>query len=176
MAEVTSKLRRPGVSWRIAYPEAFANPAEPTVAELNNALLVKDISCAVDEDGTTFQIADSDTDDRLGYCDQSGVTRPTNINPEAVLAIYEDQDRNANGQFNLAKEHLLFPDSVFFLIKRVGPQSKMSDTPFDATDQIKMMRVRTDYGVPTIANDDPAMIVQTLLDDGLVSWHPEIQA
>jgi len=65
MVDVTSQLRRTSVSWYIAHPEAFADFRLPTTAEMAVTDLVFDITCAVAEDGTTFNLSDSDTDDTI---------------------------------------------------------------------------------------------------------------
>ena len=61
-----TRLYRANVTFCLAHPEAFANRTAPTAAELNGAL-VKNITCALNEDGTTFTLGDSDTDDSLTF-------------------------------------------------------------------------------------------------------------
>lgn len=178
MADVTYQLRRgPGViGWYIAYPEAFADRNDITLAELNNEDLVIDITCAVDEEGTTFSLGDSETDDRYSYCDESGVDRPTFYNPEAEIAIYRDADRTATGQFKAALDLLLFPDVSYYIIKRVGYQDKTLAAGFEENDRIKVQYVKTDYGINTIAQGDPAMLTQTPLQQGWVNWNAIVPA
>lgn len=172
MADVTYQLRRgPGViGWYLAYPEAFADRNEPTLAELNNTDLVIDITCALDEESTTFSLGDSDTDDRYSYCDDSGVDRPTFYNPEAELAIYRDADRTADGQFAAALALLLFPDQEYYLIKRVGDQDKTLADSFEEDDRISIQSIKTDYSTDVIASGDPAMLSQAPLQQGWVNW------
>lgn len=176
MAEVTYYLRRPAVRWDLAYPEAFADRNNPTAEELNNSTLVKNITCAIDEESTTFNLGDSETDDRYSYCDDSGQTRPTSYNPEAALGIFRDTDRNAAGEFNLALEHFMFPDIPYILIKRVGPQSKNSDSPYTEGDRLKMMYVRTDLPVDELGGDDPALMTQSFTPAGWLNWNHEVGA
>ena len=64
------KMLRGNLKVVIAYPEAFANPATPTSTELNNLFvygtkedaMVFDISCAIVDDGYTFNLTDVDAD------------------------------------------------------------------------------------------------------------------
>src|SRR5690606_32201117 len=137
MADVTSQLRRTSVSWYVALPEAFADWRSPTAAEMNDDEYVINISC-IDEDGTTFNLGDSDTNDRYSYCDDSGIDRPTFYNPEATLAIYRDADRTADGQFNKALELFMKPDHRYFIIKRVGDQDNGPEAVVAIGDRLKI--------------------------------------
>ena len=87
---------------------AQANPARPTVAELNTSVkrLRISITCALDEDGSSLTLGSSDLDSTLTYCDGAGVSRPTKANPELTLSIRRDMDRNAQGVFNEALDWL----------------------------------------------------------------------
>lgn len=176
MADVTSQLRRRTIRWDIALPEAFADRSNPTVAELNNADLVFNITCAVDEEGTTFSLGDSETDDRYSYCDDSGVDRPTFYNPEATLAIYRDADRAAAGQFNLAFDLLGHEDVKLFIIKRVGDSDNNAATAYALGDRIKMQYGSTDYIADILASEDPVMFEQTPLQLGFTNWNYEVAA
>ena len=69
MADI--RLYRENVTIALAFPEAFADWQNPTAAELNSAL-VYNITCALNEDGTTFDLADSDTDDTITFCQAAG--------------------------------------------------------------------------------------------------------
>lgn len=170
MVDVTTQLRRTSVSWYIALPEAFADRTAPTSAEFGGAL-VYDITCAVDEDGTTFQLTDSDTDDRYSYCTESGLDKPTNYNPEVELAFYRDADRTATGAFADAFNLMRYPDIPIYVIKRVGDQDNTPGTAVAAADKISMQYIKTDFGIDTIGVDDPAMMTQGGLQQGWVLWN-----
>jgi hypothetical protein len=169
MADVTTQLRRTSVSWYIALPEAFADRAAPTSAEFAGPL-VWDISCAVDEDGTTFQLTDSDTDDRYSYCTESGLDTPTNFNPEVELGFYRDADRAATGAFADAFNLLHSPDIPLYVIKRVGDQDNAPGVAVAADDIISMQYIRTDFGIDVVGVDDPAMMSQSGLQQGWQLW------
>lgn len=175
MADVTTQLRRTSVSFLIALPEAFANRAAPTAAELNGAL-VFDVTCAIDEEGTTFQLSDSDTDDRYSYCTESGLDTPTNYNPEVELAFYRDADRTATGAFADTFNLLRSPDIPLYIIKRVGDQDNAPGVAVAINDRISMQYIKTDFGVDTLGVDDPAMMTQGGLQQGWVNWQYTVQA
>src|SRR5690625_6709702 len=85
------KVLRGNVRIVAAYPEAFADPANPTAAELNDTDFVKDISCAI-EDSYTLNMSDSDTSDSRTICDSGQLQTATFENYEASLAGLRDED------------------------------------------------------------------------------------
>jgi hypothetical protein len=165
------RLFRQTVRIDVAFPEAFANPATPTAAELNNALLVKNITCALDEDTTEFTLNDPDTDDSLSFCDAAGAQSPTFKNPSVVLAAYRDADRSASGLFDTALQLLAFKDIPYILILRVG----LDNAAAYATNQfVRMVGGRTDLPVSIEESGENARIQNTILPDGFVNWNFKI--
>lgn len=167
------RLFRQTVRIDLAYPEAFANPAAPTFAELNNATLVKNITCALDEDNTEFTLNDPDTDDSLSFCDAAGSQTATFKNPAVTLAAYRDADRSANGLYNLVFEHLAFPDIPYIAILRVG---LAEDVPYGVGQYIRMVGGRTDVGVSVEESGENARIQSVFLPDGFVNWNYKVVA
>lgn len=174
----TNDLRRNSVTFKLFDIAAFADRTLPKLAELNTTdlRLGFDITCALDEDGTTFTIGSSDLDQRLSYCDSVGVSRPGTINPEVALAIYRDKDRNAAGVFRRAFDWLRHADQEYILVQRVGdqdtgPLNGVAAAPFTINDDIRMVSFRTDFPVDTLANGDPALLVQNGLRAGFVRWN-----
>lgn len=174
----TQDLRRNSVTWKLFDPAAFADRANPTVAELNTAevRLGFDITCALDEETTNLTIGSSEQDARLSFCDSVGVSRPTTINPEIALGIYRDKDRAANGVFKRAFDWLRHVDQEYIMVQRVGnqdsgPLNGTPAAPFVITDDIRMVSFRTDFPVDTLANGDPALLVQNGLRAGFVRWN-----
>lgn len=165
------RIYRQTVRIDLAYPEAFANPAAPTAAELNNATLVKNITCALDEESTEFTLNDPDTDDSLSFCDPAGTQTATFKNPNVVLVAYRDADRSATGVFGVAFAHLFASDEPYIAILRVG-------LPFGtayATNQfIRMVSGKTDQPVGVEESGENARISNTLLPDGFVNWNYRI--
>lgn len=152
-----TKLLRGNVKIVAAYPEAFANPATPTAAELNDLFvyttnedgMVFDISCAILDD-YTLNMTDSDTDDSLSICDIGNVETPTFSNYEASLDFFRDSSVTANGVYNLAWDLFKGVDRPFWLIKRIGPAQTAA---FAIGQTISMYGVNTDLPVDLVEDN-----------------------
>jgi len=167
-----TRLYRAYVTFCLAHPEAFADRTAPTAAELNSAL-VKNITCALNEDGTTFTLGDSDTDDSLTFCDEGNLSTPTFYNPEVVMEAFRDADTSATGVYNEALGLLAFPDIEYIAILRVGEDS---DTAFAAGDRVKMVGVKTDFGIDVVGNGENQRISQSFFNNDFVNWNYEVAA
>ena len=165
-----TRMYRANVTLCLAHPEAFADRTAPTASELNSAL-VKNITCALNEDGTTFTLGDSDTDDSLTFCDEGNLSTPTFYNPEVVFEAFRDADTSADGVFNEALGLLAFPDIEYIAIQRIGEDS---DTNFAAGDRIKMVGVKTDFGIDVVGNGENQRISQSFLNNDFVNWNYEV--
>lgn len=164
------RLYRESVTMLLAAPEAFANPAIPTAAEINDAIddgLAWNITCALDEDGTEFTLGDPDTDDALSFCDEAGNQTATFKNPSVVYQIFRDEDRAATGLYNLAFGLLAFPDVPYIAILRIGQDS---DVDFAAGHRISLVGVKTDLPVSVEESGTNARLSNTFLTDGFVNW------
>jgi hypothetical protein len=154
------KVLRANVTILAAYPEAFADPANPTAAELNDVYdpvanpdgMVFDISCATLDD-YTLNLTDSDTDDELSVCDVGNSSSPTFYNYDIELDFFRDKSVTDNGVFNLAWRLFRGVDRPFWLIKRIG---KAQGATFltDGSDVISMYGATTD--LPTDVVEDNA--------------------
>lgn len=162
------RLYRKAVYLGVAYPEAFADPFNPTAAELNDTTLVKDLTCALWEDGTEFTLGDSDTDDGLTFCSNSGDVTLTTKNATVVFKALRDQDRVASGLFNLAFDHLAFPDIPYFAVERIGFPNT---TAFAAGQKVRLVQVRTDNPQDILAEGDSAFLQNSFLQDDIVAWN-----
>lgn len=144
------KMLRGNVTILAAYPEAFADPTQPTAAELNDQFvptsnedaMVFNISCALLDDATTLNLTDSETDDTRTICDIGKVENPTFATYEASLDALRDESLTDRGVFNLFFELFNGVDCPFWLIKRVGGSNT---TPFSVGDDIQMFGVNTDF-------------------------------
>ena len=168
-----TRMYRTNVTFCLARPEAFADRTAPTAAELNDAALVPNITCALNEDGTTFTLGDSDTDDSQSFCDEGNVSTPTFFNPEVVMEAFRDADTSATGVFNEAFDLLAYPDVEYIAIMRVG---KDSDVNFASGDRIKMVGVKTDFGIDINGNGENQRISQSFFNNDFVNWNYEVAA
>jgi len=162
------RLYRENTFWGLAYPEAFSQLGVFPAAELNNSMLVKDLTCALWEDDTEMTLGDSESDDGLTFCSKAGETTPTFFNPTTVFTSVRDKDRAADGLFNMAFDHLAFPDITYFAIKRVG---KPNTAPFVAGDEIQVARVKTDHGVDLLESGSNVRLQQSFLADDFTAWN-----
>lgn len=161
------RVYRENIRIDVAYPEAFASFAAPTTTELNSSTYVKNITCALDEDGTEFTLGDPDTDDSLSFCDAAGNQTATFKNPTVTLSAFRDEDRAATGVYNLALDHLAFPDAPLVAILRVGYDS---DLAYAVGHRLNMVGAKTDLPVSVEESGTNARLSNTLLPDGNVNW------
>lgn len=167
------RLYRENVTFVLAEPEAFADRNAPKVAELNNATLVFNATCALWEDDTEFTLGDPDTDSGLTFCSKAGISTPTFDNPTVVFSVLRDADRTATGVFNKTYERIAFPDREYIAILRVG---KDSDVAFAIGDEIKMVAVSTDHRVDVLSSGDNARVTQSFLNRGWSNWNYTVAA
>lgn len=167
-----TRLYRENVTLALAFPEAFADWEAPTAAELNSAL-VYNITCALNEDGTTFDLGDSDTDDTITFCQAAGSVSPTFYNPEVVYEAERSTLPTATNQANTAFGLLAFPDVEYFAILRVG---KDSDVAFAVGDRVSLVRAATDLPVDVAGNGENVRLQQNFLNKGDVNWGFEVAA
>jgi hypothetical protein len=165
------RLYRENVTLALALPEAFADWEAPTAAELNNSDLVFNITCALNEDGTTFNLADSDTDDSLSFCQAAGSISPTLFNAEVVFEAFRSLDPTNANTANEAFGLMAFPDVEYFAIQRIG---KESDVNFAIGDRVSMVRVKTDFPVDVAGAGENIRIQNNFLFQGDINWNFEV--
>jgi hypothetical protein len=154
---IGQKLLRANVGIYAAYPEAFANPATPTAAELNDQFvytsaeenMVFNISCAILDD-YTLNMTDSETDDSLSICDIGNVQAPTFANYEVSLDGFRDRSLTDAGVFNLFRELFMAPDRPFYIVKRIG---YAQNAAFAIGQTVSLYGVNTDYGVDLVEDN-----------------------
>lgn len=155
------KLLRGNTTVIAAYPEAFANPRTPTVAELNNQFvygtnidaMAFNISCAIVDDAFTANVTDSDTDDTRTLCDVGQVQNPTFQTYEVSLDALRDKSVTDAGVFNLFFNLFKGLDRPYYIVTRIG---KANTAPFAIGDDVKIFGVTTDNPIDIV--DDNAMI------------------
>lgn len=137
---MSNKVLRGDVTIWAAHVDAFANPADPKIAEMNNANLVFNISCAI-EDSYTLNATSSATDDSMSVCDTGNVSTPTFANYEASLDGFRDESLSANGVYNRFLRLFRVKNRDFYLIKRLNVAQ---GTSVAANHVLYLYRVRTD--------------------------------
>lgn len=183
MADI--RLKNPAVRLYLASPLAFADWQNPTTAELNanptndpNGL-IWNLSCALSQSDTTFDLADSDTDDELTFCQVAGAVNPTTYNTDIVYTAFRSDtpwvtsDAATFNTANLAHSLLQWRGVEYFAIASVG---KDAGETFAVGDRVKLARVATDNGVDVKDTGSSVKIQATLLSRGDISWNTEILA
>lgn len=175
--------------WYLASPLAFANWRNPTAAELNAnpdndpSGLIFNIACAVNVDGSQFDLDDPELDESLTFCQEAGSSEVLSRSATIVYSLAEAKERWLDGSstdpedgFNtatLAKSLLMWRGVEYFAILSVG---KDPDAPFAAGDRIKMAEIATDYAAPTVGSGSMTSWVQTTASRSRLNWNYEIGA
>jgi hypothetical protein len=181
------RIYRENITFLLCEPEAFANRLAPTAAELNGGSLgwwnygtgtgagslVHNVTCALNEDGTEFTLGDSDTDDTLTFCDKAGVSTPTLYNPTVVFESFVDADKNGSGEFSELTEMIKFPNIEYIVILRIG---KKSNEAIAVGDIIKMVAVKTDYGIDVMVSGENVRMNQAFLANDFLNWNYKVVA
>lgn len=171
------RLFNPATRFLVAFPEAFEDWQNPTADELNAnpdndpSGLIFELTCALNQDGTTFDLGDSDTDDSLTFCQVAGAVNPTTLNPEIVYEFERSKDPLAVNTANLAFSLFAWKGVEMFGILSVGEEPR---TAFDVGDRVKMARFAIDYPTDTIGTGENVRLSQTTAARGDVNWNYEI--
>lgn len=176
---------KPVSRFYLASPLAFADWQNPTTAELNvnptndpNGLIFN-ITCALSQEDTTFDLGDSETDDELSFCQVAGASALTAYNPEITYSIYRDANPwvlanpDSESVANLAFSLLAWRGVEYFGILSVG---EAYDQPFAVDDRVKMVRFATDYGVDTVGSGESVRLNSEPLARGDINWNYRLTA
>lgn len=179
---MVSRLTRPNQTWALALESAFEDPANPTVAELNDRRFVHLISCGLTEDGTELTKGDSDTDDTLSFCSIGSESTPTFANVTGNLTWWMDANTGGSGStvdltslYNKITAMLMAPDVPYWLISRTGPNASQ-DIDFATGHVIKMAKFKTDIPQFVLENNTKVRGTQALLFQGSVNWNHTVGA
>lgn len=175
--------------WYLASPLAFDDWENPTVAEMNanptndpNGL-IWNLSCALDQDSSQFDLDEPDSDDSLTFCQSSGNQEAMEYSATIVYGVQLAKERwldadstlTADG-FNtstLAQSLLTWRGVDYFAILSVG---KDVDAPFAIGDRIKMAEVSTDYGILEGGTGENMQMVQTFAKRSRILWNATLTA
>ena len=175
--------------WRLAHKSAFANIALPTVAELNAnptnlpTGLVWNITCAINTDGSQFDLNDPDTDSSTTFCQIAGTTADISQSATVVLQYGMSKVRwmdassvlaiNGFNVANLTHSLLAYPDNTYYVVLGIG---KDVSAPFVAGDLVSIVEVGTDMAVPEIATGANIKWTQTTLQKTDIAWNVPVVA
>ena len=175
--------------WYLASPLAFADWENPTVAELNSNPtnspngLIFNITCALSQNDSQFDLDDPELDDTLTFCQSAGNGEVSSRSATVVFGFQEAKERWLNAGstleadgFNaatLTRSLLMWRGVPYFAILSVG---KDPDAAFAVGDRIKMAEIETDLAVPNAGTGDNMTWVQTPAKRSRLAWNVEIAA
>lgn len=173
------RLENPAVRIWLAFPEAFKDWENPTAAEFNanptndKAGLIFDITCAVNQDGSNFDLADPDVDDSLSFCQVAGSQTATSLNPEITLEIFRSEDPDAEDTANLAFSLLAWKGVEYFAILSVGEEPG-EDVAIGH--RVKMARMGIDFPSDIFGSGEKVRLSQAMAARGDVNWNHRVAA
>lgn len=167
-----SRLYRGTIKMGLALPEAFANWQTPTAAELNSAYSF-DLTPALVESGSKFELGNSTADNTLTFASTAGFSTLTFYQPSVVFEYNRSTSPTAADQANLAHQLLEFPDTDYFAWLRVGQDPAIS---FAIGQRVSLIRVTTDWPVENPSNGKNLTFTANLIVQGDVVWNYLIAA
>lgn len=170
MANSEHKLLPANVGIWIAYPEAFADPSNPQVAELNNTKMVFNESCAITQDYNLNQTA-SATQNGTTICDVAEREVMTSRNYQIELPFFRHEnitDVNVNNTlWTLTRDRGV----EYIVIKRLG---KPQNETFASGDVISLYGGTTASLVDNISDGALLTSTATLNPNGFINPRFEV--
>ena len=175
------KMLRGNTTLLAAYPEAFANPAAPTAAELNDQFaygtnedaMVFNISCALTDDGYTYNLSDSETDETRTICQVGQVQNPTFQTYEVSLDGLRDRSVTDNGVFNLFFDLFKGVDRPYWIVVRQGGSNTKQ---FAIGQDIRMLGVTTDNPIDVVEDNSQVQFGARFKNTGELLWNYRLVA
>jgi len=171
----------------LASPLAFADWEHPTSAELNANPsnlpdgLIFNLTCALNTDGTQFDLDDPELDDSLTFCQSAGNGE---VSSRSATVVFESEMSKVRWDpassvlpadgfnvANLAFSLLAYRGIEYYAILSVG---EGPDAPFAPGDRIKMAQVSTDWGVPVMGTGENIRLSQTFAKRSNLNWNYEL--
>lgn len=175
--------------FKLANENAFVNWQAPTAAELNaNATnqpngLIYNLTCAINTDGSTFDLDDPTLDESLTFCQTSGDSSTIARSATVVWSIAQAKERWTDATqftsgvgFNtstLAQSLLLWRGTTYYAIMSIG---KAGSANFAVGDRVSLVQVTTDWATPDIATGGNINLVQTFAKQSNINWNYKIAA
>lgn len=177
--------RTRGAKYRlgVASPLAFDDWRNPTANELNAnptndpTGLIFDLTCAIDTDGTQFDLTDPEVDDSTSFCQDASSGEPISRNADVTFEIFratEENKINDPAVWNTA--HLAFTllawrgVEYFFWISH----GEDPGTAFADDQRISLVRGETDWGVDSPATTEMMRMTATPAVRGDILWNHKI--
>lgn len=180
---------KPVVRFILASRLAFEDWTKPTVAEMNAWMtgpvqndpngLIWNLTCAIAQDGTTHDLAESETDEELSFCQVAGAVNPTTRNVDIQWNIFRDEkpwvisDPTTESVANLAFSLLAWRGVEYFAIASVG---KAFDQPFAVGDKIKLAGVATDFLADEVSSGETVKGLGNFLGRGDIRWNYTLES
>lgn len=169
----------------LALPNHFADWRTPTTAELNANPdndpegTIFHLTCALDIDGTVFDLVDPDMDESTSFCEESTSSTPISRNLEIAYQYFratEEGRLDDSTKYNTA--HLAFTLMTwrgveYYAFTSVG---QGPDEPFQVGDRVSMGYVATDWATDSPATSEVVTSLQEFAPRGRVLWNYELQA
>lgn len=169
----------------LASPDHFADWRNPTVAELNAnpdndpSGTIFHLTCALDVDGTVFNLADPDMDDSTSFCeeatDSSPISRNVDITYEIFRATEEGRldDPTKYNTAHLAFTLLAWRGVEYYAFMSVG---RGPDEDFEVGDRVSLALVATDWALDNGATAEVMRMTQEFAPRGRVAWNQKLEA
>jgi hypothetical protein len=174
----------------LAYEQNFANWQTPTAAEMNANSTNADpsalnfwLTCALNVDGTTFDLDESEKDDSLTFCQTAGTQSQLSRSATIVYQIEEAKSRwtdatstlavNGYNTATLAKSLLGWRGVPFFAWMSIG---KASNEAFAVGDRVSLVEVSTDVLIPELSSGANVLHTQTFAKRSRILWNWELTA
>ncbi len=169
----------------LAAPNHFEDWQNPTLDELNAnptndpSGTIFNITCALNTDGTTFDLGDPETDDSTTFCQVAGSQSTTAYNPEIVFEAERSATRwftNQPGTLNSANltfSLLAWRGVEYWAIMSIG---RGPDDEFVEGDRVKMARITTDHAVDVSGAGENLRLQQTPAALGDINWNFRLTA
>jgi len=167
----------------------FADWTNPTAAELNSNPTnnpngtIWDLTCALNVDGSTFDLDDPDFDDSLTFCQTAGNQERMSENATVVFDIVRAAERWTDADSLLSADGFNTSNLAMSLMAWRGPEylaffsiGEKPDTPFAIDQRISMVSVAADWGIDSVDTGSKANMIQNWAFRGDILWNHKIAA
>lgn len=173
----------------LASPLAFADWKNLTVDELNanptndpNGL-IWNLTCALNTDGTTFDLDDPELDESLTFCQDAGNGEPTEYSATIEYQWARSKERWMDAASTAAADGFNVSTLTDSLLRWRGidyfailSKGETPDTPFAIGHEIKMAEVSTDWAIDDASTGGNVNTTQTFAKRSRLNWNHTVAA